>query len=151
MCSSDLAAQLAAMKPDAVAVVIMNAYLDPAFEARIADGLQRRMQAVPIAASTAIWSEMREYERATVAVMNAYVAPTTQGYYARLERGFHAKGFTAPLSMTTSNGGTIDFASPTQITLAESRPSVTLYDNFNGTGETSKAGWTGINGDRVTP
>ena len=99
-----VAAQLAAMKPDAVAVVIMNAYLDPAFEARIADGLQRRMQAVPIAASTAIWSEMREYERATVAVMNAYVAPTMQGYYARLERSFHAKGFTAPLSMTTSNG-----------------------------------------------
>lgn len=105
-----VAAALIAAGVDAVCVVILNSYLNPAFEASVADALAVRMPDTPVAASTGLWSEAREYERGVVAVMNAFIAPLMHRYYERLERNFAAGGFTAPISITTSNGGAIDIA-----------------------------------------
>jgi N-methylhydantoinase A len=103
-----VAASLLVAEVDAVCVVILNAYLNPAFEESVADGLAARMAGTPVAASTSIWSEAREYERGVVAVMNAFIAPLMHRYYQRLEQHFTAGGFVAPISITTSNGGAID-------------------------------------------
>jgi len=104
-----LAARLAAMEVEAVAVVLLNAPTNPAAEADLAARLGRHL-AVPVTASTAIWSEVREYERAMVAVMNAYISPILHAYYTRLETHVAGNGITAPVSITTSNGGSVDIA-----------------------------------------
>jgi N-methylhydantoinase A len=104
-----LSARLAAMEVEAVAVVLLNAPTNPAAEADLAARLRRHL-AVPVTASTAIWSEVREYERAMVAVMNAYISPILHAYYTRLETHVAGNGITAPVSITTSNGGSVDIA-----------------------------------------
>lgn len=104
-----VAAQLSTLAVDAVAVVLLHAYANPSFEAAAAAALAERLR-VPVTASTAIWSASREYERAMVAVMNAYVSPMMRAYYSGLESTLRALGITAPLSLTTSNGGSIDLA-----------------------------------------
>jgi len=45
-----------------------------------------------------------------IAVMNGYVEPIMHQYYNRLESLLEAQGFLCPLSITASNGGTIDLA-----------------------------------------
>lgn len=109
--ASDYAAvreQLLAMQVDAVVVSVVNGYLQPQLEEDIALALSLGLGGVPIVASTSIWAESSEYERTMIAVMNGYITPIMHAYYDRLETLFAARGLTAPLSITASNGGTID-------------------------------------------
>lgn len=101
-------ARLAAMQVDAVVVSVINAYLKPDLETELADALGAGLGAIPIVTATSIWAESSEYERTMIAVMNGYIAPIMHAYYDRLETLFAARGLTAPLSITASNGGTID-------------------------------------------
>lgn len=90
-----------------VAVMLLHSYLFPALEAEVAAELSARLPGVAVSASAAIWPEMREYERTLVAVLNGFIAPLMQRYFARLEERLTARGLAAPITITTSNGGTI--------------------------------------------
>ncbi|HEV7265457.1 MAG TPA: hydantoinase/oxoprolinase family protein [Falsiroseomonas sp.] len=90
-----------------VAVMLLHSYLHPALEAEVAAELAARLPGVPVSASAAVWPEMREYERALVAVLNGFIAPLMQGYFSRLETRLAARGLAAPITITTSNGGTV--------------------------------------------
>ncbi|WP_306392260.1 hydantoinase/oxoprolinase family protein [Telluria beijingensis] len=105
---ADVAAAVAASEVDVLVVSILNGHMNPAFEARVARALAERLPGLPVVAATMIWSEMREYERTMIAVMNAYVEPIMRAYYGNIDRIFREYGFEAPLSITSSNGGTID-------------------------------------------
>ena len=105
---------------NAVAIALLNAYLDPALELEVAAGIAARLPGAHITPSTRIWPEIREYERAMLAVMNAYVHPMLDAYYERLEGRFRSMGFDAALYITASNGGTLTVAS------ARERPVDTL-------------------------
>lgn len=104
-----VAARIAELGVDAVAVVLLHAYANPRFEAEVAAALADRL-GLPLTASSAIWSASREYERASVAVMNAYVSPIMRQYYASLETTLLGLGLRGETSMTTSNGGSVDLA-----------------------------------------
>jgi N-methylhydantoinase A len=94
-----------------VAVMLLHSYLHPALEAEVARELSARLPGVAISASAQIWPESREYERALVAVLNGFIAPLMQGYFSRLESRLAARGLTAPISITTSNGGSVGLRS----------------------------------------
>jgi N-methylhydantoinase A len=102
-----LADRLRKSEVDAVAVVLINAYANSAFEIDVAARLGGLLD-MPVVASTETWSEVREYERAMVAVMNAAVTPIMRAYYDRLGRNLEGQGIAAPISITTSNGGSVD-------------------------------------------
>lgn len=102
-----LAARIGAMDVQAVSVVLLNAPANVAAEQALARELTARLS-IPVSASTDLWSEVREYERGMVAVMNAYITPILQHYYDRLQTNIAARGITAPVSITTSNGGSVD-------------------------------------------
>jgi len=55
--------------------------------------------------STEVWPEMREYERAMVAVINAYVHPVAKNYLDSLEREAREMGVKVIPYITKSNGG----------------------------------------------
>ncbi len=116
----DLAARLAAAEVEAVAVMLLNAYVDPGLEEEVASGLEQRLSGVLVTRSAGVWPEIREYERAMAATLNAYVHPLMDQYLSLCLRRLQDLGIEAPLYITTSNGGTISLDS------ARARPIETL-------------------------
>ncbi|WP_431924516.1 hydantoinase/oxoprolinase family protein [Nonomuraea jabiensis] len=106
-----VAARLRATGADAAAVVILHGYTDPAFEEGVAAGLRERLPLLPVTASATVWPEVREYERALVACMNAYIQPLMRDYFARLEGRVRGLGVSAPIFISASNGGSMSLRS----------------------------------------
>ena len=101
-----LAEKIAAHQVSSVAITLINSYIDPTVENEVAEFLSKRLPYVMITPSTRIWPEIREYERAMLAVMNAYIHPLLDSYYERLEQRLKSVGVEASLYITGSNGGT---------------------------------------------
>ncbi|MFL5929130.1 MAG: hydantoinase/oxoprolinase family protein [Gaiellaceae bacterium] len=90
---------------EAVAVCLLHAYVNPEHEVRARDVLERECPGLSITLSHEIAREWREYERASTAVLNAYVAPRVEGYLRNLEDELHGRGAAATLHVMQSNGG----------------------------------------------
>ncbi len=109
---------------EAVAIMLVNSYAEPAHESACADYLRARLPGVAVSASHEITREWREYERASTIVLNAYVQPIVRRYLDSLEQALRGRGVDAPLMAVQSNGGTTSFAwaKAHPITLLESGP-----------------------------
>ena len=68
---------------EAVAVCLLHSYADPGHEEEVGRALAEL--GVPVALSSRILPEFREYERTATTVVNAYVAPKMAHYLRRLE------------------------------------------------------------------
>ena len=64
----------------AVAVMLLNSYVDGGLEAQVADALSTKLPGVLVTRSAQLWPEIREYERALVTALNAYVHPMMDHY-----------------------------------------------------------------------
>ena len=102
-----LAQTLVDRKVDAVAVMLLNAYVDDTLEREVAAALRDALPGVLVTESAALWPEIREFERALVATLNAYIHPQVDDYLARLRERMDAIDVKAPLYITASNGGTL--------------------------------------------
>lgn len=91
---------------EAVAVCFLFAFLNPAHEERAAEILARLLPGVPVSLSARICPEIREYERTSTTVMNAYLTPVMDAYLESLARQVQAAlGAEAKLSVIQANGG----------------------------------------------
>ena len=104
---AQIAESVGASGIEAVAVQLLNSYMYPALEHEVAEGLRRRLNGVPVTESATIWPELGEFERALIAIMNAYVQPIMDDYLTRLVARVKAAGISAPIYITASNGGTV--------------------------------------------
>ncbi len=116
----EVAASIRERGYDAVAVMLLNSYREPRLEEQVADGLAERLGGIPVTASSRIWPEVKEYERALVAVLNAYIHPLMSNYFDRLAAYLAEAKVTAALYITSNNGGTMS------ITTARERPVDTI-------------------------
>lgn len=109
---------------EAVAIALIHSYANGAHEARIRDILAEMAPELAVTLSSEVCPEMREYERTSTAIANAYVQPMMAGYLTRLERRFAEEGFTAPIQLMTSGGAltTLDTAARFPVRLIESGP-----------------------------
>ncbi len=89
---------------ESLAVCLLHSYADPAHERRVAAALEAL--GVPIAVSSALLPEYREYERLSTTVVNAYVAPLMDRYLGRLD----AESGAARVRIMGSGGGAIPVA-----------------------------------------
>jgi N-methylhydantoinase A len=119
-----LAPRIAAAGIEAVAIGYMHAYLDGKHEQRTRDILSKLLPALSITLSSEVSPEIREYERWSTAVANAYVQPVMDRYLGRLDQALRDQGFTCPLFMMTSGGGLTALATARKfpIRLVESGP-----------------------------
>lgn len=99
-----------AAEVDAVTVMLLHSYANPAFEQDVARQLRDLLPGVPITASAAIWPEQREFERCLVALLNSYVQPIMDSYLHRLQQRVSSLGITAPIYITANNGGTLSLS-----------------------------------------
>ncbi len=90
---------------ESVAVCFLNSYRNPAHEQSAASLLRRICADMNVTASCAVLPEMKEYERTSTTVVNAFIQPVMRRYIRRLEAGLRDMGVTAPLLVVASNGG----------------------------------------------
>ena len=108
----------------ALAICFLHSFTNDAHERRAAEILSALLPGVSISLSCEVCPELREYDRASTTIANAYVRPLMDGYLARLEEGFRAIGIAAPVLMMMSSGGlcTVEAARRFPVRLVESGP-----------------------------
>jgi N-methylhydantoinase A len=117
-------ARLRSWGVDSIAVCLINAYANPVHEERVRDLIRAEAPQIDVSISSQILREMREYERTSTTVINAYVKPVVQRYVSSLVRSLEAHGFRASLTMMQSTGGvmTAGVACEQPIHMIESGP-----------------------------
>jgi N-methylhydantoinase A len=101
-----VAERIAAAGVEAVAVSLLHAYANPAHERRVAALLRERLgPGVFITCSSDILLEIREYERTSTAVVNAYVGPAVGRYVDTLVSRLRGSGLSGPVQVMQSGGG----------------------------------------------
>jgi len=119
-----VALQIRDAEVEAVAIGFLHAYAYPQHEQVCAEILAEQLPDVSISLSSEICPEMREYERLSTTVANAYIRPLMAGYLNRLQARLLSNGFTCPMFLMMSGGGltTLDQATRIPIRLVESGP-----------------------------
>ena len=90
-----------------VAICFVNSYVNSAHEAAAAELLRRHYPALEVTASHRVLPEIKEYERTSTTVVNAYLLPVMRRYLANLAEGLRGIGVRAPLLVVASNGGVV--------------------------------------------
>ncbi|MGE0698737.1 MAG: hydantoinase/oxoprolinase family protein [Hyphomicrobiaceae bacterium] len=90
---------------EAIAVCLLNSFANPAHELCIKEIIERRAPGLPYSISYEVLPEIKEYERTSTTVINAYVMPIVATYLRALRKGLDAAGIPAQLLLMQSNGG----------------------------------------------
>ena len=119
-----LVAKLETANIESVAIGLLHAYANPDHERRVAERLGEALPHLWISLSSDVCPEIREYERQSTTVANAYVRPKMAGYLADLQSRLATGGFTCPCLLMTSAGSlvTLETAARFPIRLVESGP-----------------------------
>lgn len=109
---------------EAVAICFIHAYVNPGHEQRAGAILKAAMPELSVTLSSEVCPEIREYERTSTAVANAYVQPLMDGYLARMDDALRVEQFRGTIYLVTSGGGltSIDTARRFPVRLVESGP-----------------------------
>ena len=113
-----------AERVDAIAVCFINAYASGAHERQLRELARERDAGIPISLSSEVLPEIREYERTSTTVVNAYVLPLVRSYLAGLQAQLREHDIAAPLTVMQSSGGAMSAAAASErpIHIIESGP-----------------------------
>jgi N-methylhydantoinase A len=103
--------RLAAEGVESIAIAFLHAYASDAHEQAAAAIVREQAPGVLLTLSSEILPEVREFERTSTAVANAYVMPVLSRYLGSLETELRALGVGAPILVMQSNGGVMTAAS----------------------------------------
>ena len=120
----DVVRRLVDEQVEGIAVCLLNSYGNPAHEQLIAEVIQDLAPGLPFSLSSDVLPQMKEYERTSTTVVNAYIMPIVASYLKSLEGSLRREGMTAPILLMQSNGGltTAEEASRTPVNIVESGP-----------------------------
>ncbi|MFI4951792.1 MAG: hydantoinase/oxoprolinase family protein [Burkholderiales bacterium] len=116
--------RILAAKVDVIAICLINSYANGAHELRLRDLIRARDASMPISVSSTLLPEIREYERTSTTVVNAYVLPLVRHYLQALEARLREREIGMPLTIMQSNGGAMSAAAAAErpIHIIESGP-----------------------------
>jgi len=90
---------------NAIAVCLINAYASGEHERRIGERIAAAHPDLPLSLSSEVLPEVREYERTSTTVVNAFLQPVMESYLGELEARLRAAGIDAELQIMRSDGG----------------------------------------------
>jgi len=120
----DAARFFAQERVESLAIGFLHSYANPAHEREAAALIRSVLPDIEISLSSEVSPEMREYERFSTTVANAYVQPIVAGYLGRLRSSLADLEFHCPLFLMLSSGGLtkVETAMKFPVRLVESGP-----------------------------
>ena len=103
-------AELKRAKVEAVAVCYLHAYRDPRHERETAVALAEAMPEAYVSLSSDVFPQIKEFDRVSTTVVNAYVGPSLSRYLHRLEQRLLEAGYRGPTLIIQSHGGVAPIA-----------------------------------------
>ena len=88
-----------------IAVCLLHSYANPSHEREIKKVFSRYFPDAKVCLSSDVLKEIREYERMSTTVINAYVMPIIERYLADARKRMKRKGLEVELNVMQSNGG----------------------------------------------
>jgi N-methylhydantoinase A len=95
---------------ESVAVCYLHAWRDPGHERQTAEALARALPDAYVSLSSAVLPQIKEFERVSTTIVNAYVGPVLSRYLARLESRLAEAGYRGPTLIIQSHGGVVPIA-----------------------------------------
>ncbi len=97
--------ELLAEKVEAIAVCLLHSFSNAVHEKTIGEIVRKKAPSLPISLSCEVLPEIKEYERTSTTVVNAYVTPVVATYLKALRQGLDRAGVRARVLLMQSNGG----------------------------------------------
>lgn len=109
---------------ESLAICFLNSYRNAANELAAAEEIAKAFPDIYVSVSSRIANSIKEYERWTTTIVNAYTQPLIDKYLSRLERGLMDLGFAGKIRIMTSSGGSFgtNLARQMPVRLIESGP-----------------------------
>ena len=95
---------------EAIAVCYLHAWRDPSHERATRDALARALPEIYVSLSSEVLPQIKEFERVSTTIVNAYVGPVLSRYLARLESRLAEAGYCGPTLIIQSHGGVAPIA-----------------------------------------
>jgi N-methylhydantoinase A len=120
----EAARRLGELGAESVAVCFLFSFVNPAHEQRMGEILAEELPGVPITLSCEVLPQIREFERLSTTIVNAYTRPLAERGLTSLSERLKESGFGGELFVMQSNGGMIhdEFARRHSVELALSGP-----------------------------
>ena len=109
---------------EVICVALINSFANPAHEKAIKEIVKNKAPDIPVCISFDVLPEIKEYERTSTTVINAYLLPIVSKYLVTLDNELTRANIQSPLLLMQSNGGliTAETASQLPCNIVESGP-----------------------------
>ena len=116
------------MGVESIAVCLLNSFENPAHELVIKDIINTQAPDIPVSISYEVLPQIREYERTSTTVTNAYVKPLTGRYLTKLSERLETIGSKGKLFIMLSSGGitSVETAAEFPVRIIESGPTAAV-------------------------
>ena len=113
---------------ESVAVCLLNSFENPAHELALKRLLAEELPQASLSISYEVLPQIREYERTSTTVTNAYVKPLTETYLRRMRERLAGLGFRGRLFIMLSSGGvtSAETAAEFPVRIIESGPTAAV-------------------------
>jgi len=117
-----------AMGVESIAVCLINSFENPVHEKLLKKIIEEEAPGLPVSISYEVLPQIREYERTSTTVTNAYVKPLTGRYLSKLAKRLESIGVRAKLFIMLSSGGitSVDTAAEFPVRIIESGPTAAV-------------------------
>jgi len=126
--AADTVAALAADGVESMAVCLINSFENPVHEKQLKEWIASAFPELSLSISYEVLPQIREYERTSTTVTNAYVKPITSRYLEKLAARLASLGFDGKLYIMLSSGGitSVDTAKAFPVRIIESGPTAAV-------------------------
>jgi len=126
--ANEVVSQLVEMGVDSIAVCLLNSFENPVHELMIKDIIRELAPEVSVSISYEVLPQIREYERTSTTVTNAYVKPLTGRYLTKLSTRLESIGSKGKLFIMLSSGGitSVETAAEFPVRIIESGPTAAV-------------------------
>ncbi len=116
------------LKVESIAVCLINSFENPIHERMLQEIIEKEAPEVSVSISYRVLPQIKEYERTSTTVTNAYVKPLTGRYLSKLAGRLERLGFKGRLFIMLSSGGvtSVETASEFPVRIIESGPTAAV-------------------------